>query len=102
MIHDLAYPDDSSVNVHTDCSDIVAREITRCRRVDHVVERMAGDVASAYRNACTHSKCVYMFAGHISVDDIIIIDISAAFGWTGSTGTYSILDGAVAHTWEQL
>ncbi|KAG2856503.1 hypothetical protein PC119_g16210 [Phytophthora cactorum] len=57
---------------------------------------MAGDVASAYRNACTHSECVFMFAGHIPEDNTIIIDLSAAFGWTGSSETYGILGGAVA------
>ncbi|KAE9175954.1 hypothetical protein PF005_g25173 [Phytophthora fragariae] len=46
---------------------------------------MSGDVASAYRNVCTLSECVYMFARHIP-----------AFGWTGSSGTYGVLGGAVA------
>ncbi|KAE9073430.1 hypothetical protein PF010_g25076 [Phytophthora fragariae] len=57
---------------------------------------MAGDVASAYRNVCTHSECVYMFAGHIPEDTAIVIDLAAAFGWTGSSGTYGVLGGAVA------
>ncbi|KAG3137607.1 hypothetical protein PI126_g17315 [Phytophthora idaei] len=59
---------------------------------------MVGDIASAYRNACTHSECVSMFAGYIPGDNAIVIDMSAAFGWTGSAGTYSTLGGAVAFT----
>ncbi|KAG3198440.1 hypothetical protein PC128_g6029 [Phytophthora cactorum] len=57
---------------------------------------MTGDVASAYRNACPHRECVYMFAGYIPEDNAIVIDMFTAFGWTGSAGTYSILGGAVA------
>ncbi|KAG2997505.1 hypothetical protein PC120_g21267 [Phytophthora cactorum] len=37
---------------------------------------MAGDVASAYRNACTHNECAFMFAGHIPEDNAIVIDLS--------------------------
>jgi hypothetical protein len=108
VIHDLSHPDDSSVNMHTDASDVpkptfahcscIAREITRCKRAHPAiaVKVMAGDVASAYRNACTHSHSVHLFAGSIPDDNAIVIDMSAAFGWTGSAGTYSILGGAVA------
>ncbi|KAE9035853.1 hypothetical protein PR002_g7365 [Phytophthora rubi] len=57
---------------------------------------MAGDVASAYRNACIHSECVHLFGGHISEDDAIAIDLSAALGWSGSAGIYGVLGRAVA------
>ncbi|KAE9080903.1 hypothetical protein PF010_g22212 [Phytophthora fragariae] len=108
VIHDLSYPEDGSVNAYTDPSNVpkatfehcssVAREILRCKleNPDHDVLVMAGDVASAYRNAYTHSAYVHMFAGFIPEDNAIIIDMSAAFGWTGSAGTYSVLGGAVA------
>jgi hypothetical protein len=94
--------------MHTDASDVpkatfahcscIAREITRCKRAHPAiaVKVVAGDVASAYRNACTHSHSVHIFAGPIPDDNTIVIDMSAAFGWTGSAGTYSILGGAVA------
>ncbi|KAG6610545.1 uncharacterized protein IUM83_06556 [Phytophthora cinnamomi] len=96
------------VNSHTDPSDVptpsydhcssLARELLRCKRADpsHEVQVMAGDVAVVYRNACTHSECVHLFAGYIPEDNAIVIDLSAAFGWTGYAGTYSVLGGAVA------
>jgi hypothetical protein len=37
-----------------------------------------------------------MFAGHIPEDNAIVVDLSAAFGWTGSSGTYGVLGGTVA------
>ncbi|KAG3006666.1 hypothetical protein PC121_g17738 [Phytophthora cactorum] len=78
------------------CSS-VAREIICCRRTSPATDAklMAGDVATAYPNACTHSECVYMFAGHITEDNATVTDLTAAFGWTGSPGTYGMLGGAV-------
>ncbi|GMF39035.1 unnamed protein product [Phytophthora lilii] len=63
---------------------------------DRAVKVMADDVNSAYRNACIHSGSVHLFTGHIPEDGVIIIDMSAGFGWTGSSGTYNILGGVVA------
>ncbi|KAE9315193.1 hypothetical protein PR003_g19053 [Phytophthora rubi] len=108
VIHDHSFPESESVNYNTDTADVpkpayehcsqIAQEILRCKREnpDDVVRLMAGDVAIAYRNACTHSECVRYFCGHIPEDIAIIIDMSADFGWTGSAGTYSVLGGAVA------
>ncbi|RAW40232.1 hypothetical protein PC110_g3546 [Phytophthora cactorum] len=108
VIHGLSFPEDNSVNSNTDPSELpriafehcssVAREILRCKRKypGRDVMVMTGDVASAYRNACPHRECVYMFAGYIPEDNAIVIDMFTAFGWTGSAGTYSILGGAVA------
>ncbi|KAG3184250.1 hypothetical protein PC128_g13852 [Phytophthora cactorum] len=108
VTHDLSFPKDNYVNANTDpsglpwsafehCSSVV-REILRCKRKDQGRDVMVGDIASAYRNACTHSECVYMFAWYIPGDNAIMIDMSATFGWTGSAGTYSTLGGAVAFT----
>ncbi|KAE9051661.1 hypothetical protein PR001_g1235 [Phytophthora rubi] len=58
--------------------------------------RKTSDVATAYRNECTHSECVRYFCGHIPEDIAIIIDMSAAFEWTSSAGTYSVLSGVIA------
>ncbi|ETP40653.1 hypothetical protein F442_12058 [Phytophthora nicotianae P10297] len=108
VIHDLSSPDGESVNHLTDRSTVtdvtfehcssIAREISKCTRQNPGadVKVMAGDIASAYRNACTHSACVFACAGHIPEDNAIIIDLSAAFGWAGLAGTYSVLGGAVA------
>ncbi|KAE9018535.1 hypothetical protein PR003_g3125 [Phytophthora rubi] len=108
VIHDLSFPEGESVNSNTYTDDVpkpayehcsqIAQEILRCKREqpDDEVHLVAGDVATAYRYACTHSECERYFCGHISEDNAIIIDMSAAFGWTGSAGTYSVLGGAVA------
>ncbi|KAK1940652.1 hypothetical protein P3T76_008103 [Phytophthora citrophthora] len=79
------------------CSSI-AREVRRYQQEDpeHDVLIMTEDVASAYRYAYTHSSCVYFITGHIVEDNALVIDMSAAFGWTGSAGFYSALGGAVA------
>ncbi|GMF41887.1 unnamed protein product [Phytophthora fragariaefolia] len=58
---------------------------------------MAGDVASAFRNIGIHSNSVYLFAGHIEEDDVIVIELAAPIGWTGSPGSYEIAGGAIAH-----
>ncbi|KAE9087058.1 hypothetical protein PF002_g5079 [Phytophthora fragariae] len=107
-IHDRSFPEDGSVNDCTDPANVpkasfehcsrIAREIVRCKQENPEcqIEVMAGDVASAYRNACIHSKCVHLFGGHISEDDAIAIDLSAALGWSGSAGIYGVLGRAVA------
>ncbi|KAE9253105.1 hypothetical protein PF004_g1630 [Phytophthora fragariae] len=76
----------------------IAQEILRCKREKpgDDVHMMTGDVATAYRNECTHSECVRYFCGHIPEDIAIIIDMSAAFGWTSSAGTYSVLSEVIA------
>ncbi|OWZ04799.1 hypothetical protein PHMEG_00023237 [Phytophthora megakarya] len=51
---------------------------------------MAGDVASAFHNISIHSNSVYFFAGQIEEENVIIIELSAPFGWTGSPGFYEI------------
>ncbi|KAE9237088.1 hypothetical protein PF005_g789 [Phytophthora fragariae] len=86
VIHDLSFPEDASINSHTDSTAIttptyehcssIAREILRCKRVKPgcAVKVTAGDVAAAYHNACTHSDCVYIFPGRIPEDNAIVID----------------------------
>jgi hypothetical protein len=109
VIHDLSFPDSSSVNSQTDRSAIprpcfenclsIAREVLRCKQADPDadVKLMAGDVATAYRNAHTHSESVHRFAGHIPKANAIVVDMATAFSWTGSAGTYGVLGGAVAY-----
>ncbi|POM60678.1 hypothetical protein PHPALM_30436 [Phytophthora palmivora] len=57
------------------------------RKYPHAkVEIMAGDVASAFRNISIHSNSVYLFAGQIEEENVLVIELSAPFGWTGSPG----------------
>ncbi|KAG6594274.1 Secreted protein [Phytophthora cinnamomi] len=110
-IHDLSYPEGTSINDCTDQdniikpeythSDAVATEIVKPKRA-HPNARvcvMAGDVASAFRNISIsiHSNSVYLFAGHIEEDDVIVIELAAPFGWTGSPVFYEIAGGTVAY-----
>lgn len=57
----------------------------------------AGDVATAFRNIGIHSESVHLFAGHIQEEHAIVIDMYAAFGWTGSPGAYGVAGDAVAY-----
>ncbi|KAE9219735.1 hypothetical protein PF004_g13520 [Phytophthora fragariae] len=82
-IHDLSYAEGTSIND-------LATEILKSKRA-HPNARvcvMAGDVASAFRNISIHSNSVYLFAGHIKEDDVIVIELAAPFGLTGSPGFY--------------
>jgi hypothetical protein len=118
VIHDLSYPAHSSLNDLTDraavCStyyercDAVAAEIVR-QRVHHPgsdIKEQAGDVASAYRHVCIHSHNAYLFGGRLHCDNALVIDMSAAFGWSGSPGNYGVVGGAISfihgHTTNEL
>ncbi|GMF40568.1 unnamed protein product [Phytophthora fragariaefolia] len=108
-IHDLSYPEGTSINDCTDQGSIIKPEYTHCDAVateilkvkrDYPGARvrvMTGDVAAAFRNISIHNNSVYLFAGHIEEDDIIVIELAAPFGWTGSPGFYEIAGGAIAH-----
>ncbi|POM60418.1 LOW QUALITY PROTEIN: hypothetical protein PHPALM_30734 [Phytophthora palmivora] len=108
-IHDLSYPEGDSINDCTDPDsvikpenshcDAVATEILRAKR-EHPhakVEIIAGDVASSFRNISIHSNSVYLFAGQIEEENVLVIELSAPFGWTGSPGFYEVVGGAISH-----
>ncbi|GMF44372.1 unnamed protein product [Phytophthora fragariaefolia] len=108
-IHDLSYPEGTSIN---DCTgqesitrpgyahcDAVATETVRANhlRPGAEVNLMAGDVASALRNISIHSKSVYRFAGLIEKENVLVIEQSAPFGWTRSPGFYEIVGGVISY-----
>ncbi|KAE9258745.1 hypothetical protein PR003_g35085, partial [Phytophthora rubi] len=108
-IHDLSFPEGSSINDITDQTsitkpdyshcDAVAVEILKVKREqpNATVKIMAGDVASAFRNVSIHTNSVYLFAGLIEEDNALVIELAAPFGWTGSPGFYEIFGGAISH-----
>jgi hypothetical protein len=108
-IHDVSFPEVVSINDCTDQQSIIKPEYNHCDAVAAEILKakrnnprasicvMVGDVASAFRHISIHSKSVYLFAGHIEEDDVIVIELSAPFGWTGSPGFYEIARGAIAH-----
>ncbi|KAE8891702.1 hypothetical protein PF003_g24438 [Phytophthora fragariae] len=109
VIHDLSFPEGASINDATDATsictpvfepcDAIAVEILRQRRhhPDVEIQLQAGDVASAFRNVCTHSQSAYLFGGRLLPDNALVIDTLAAFGWSGSPASYGIIGGAIAH-----
>ncbi|KAG2502690.1 hypothetical protein JM16_009640 [Phytophthora kernoviae] len=109
-IHDLSFPEGTSINDCTDQDSIIKPDYAHCDAVASEILRlkrentgaricvMACDVASAFRNIGIHSNSVYLFAGHIEEDDVIVLELAAPFGWTGSPGFYEIAGGAIAHT----
>ncbi|RLN54448.1 hypothetical protein BBJ29_007964 [Phytophthora kernoviae] len=108
-IHDLSFPEGSSINDCTDQDsitkpdynhcDAVATEILRAKHnhPEAEIQIMAGDVASAFRNISIHSNSVCLFAGLIEKENVLVIELSAPFGWTGSPGFYEIFGGAISH-----
>ncbi|OWZ02541.1 LOW QUALITY PROTEIN: hypothetical protein PHMEG_00025881 [Phytophthora megakarya] len=107
-IHDLSFPEGASINDFTDqdaipranfCHcDAVAAEILRCKQEfpDAEIKIMAGDVTSAFRNVSIHSRSVHRFAGRIEIENTFVIELACPFGWTGSSGEYEVISGAVA------
>ncbi|POM78809.1 LOW QUALITY PROTEIN: Hypothetical protein PHPALM_3620 [Phytophthora palmivora] len=104
-IHDLSFPESSSINDSTDQDSITKPDYRHCDAIlrakyNHPgaeIHVMAGDVASAFRNVSIHSNSVYLFAGLIEEVNALVIEHSAPFGWTGSPGFYEIFGGVISH-----
>ncbi|EGZ06938.1 hypothetical protein PHYSODRAFT_408630, partial [Phytophthora sojae] len=105
VIHDLSCPVNVSLNDHTDRTAICQPKYQHCdavattivqekkRHPGAEVKEQAGDVSSAYRHVCIHSQCVHLFGVRLHRDAALIIDMSAAFGWSGSPGNYGVVGG---------
>ncbi|POM81675.1 Hypothetical protein PHPALM_323 [Phytophthora palmivora] len=110
-IHDLSFPEGSSINDCTDQDsitkpdyrhyDAVVTDILRAKYNHRGAEIhvMAGDVACAFRNISIHSTSVYLCTGLIEEENALVIELSAPFGWTGSPGFYDIFGGAISHVY---
>ncbi|POM74216.1 Hypothetical protein PHPALM_8861 [Phytophthora palmivora] len=104
-IHDLSFPEGSSISDCTDQDSISKPDHSHCDVVTTVVLRakynhsgaeihvMTGDVVSAFRNIGMYSNSFYLFAGLIEEENALVIELSAPFGWTGSPGFYEIFGG---------
>ena len=55
-----------------------------------------GDVHQAFRNLRAHSKIAKWFGSHIPELGIVVLDLSAAFGWTGSPAIYCSMRNSIA------
>ncbi|OWZ12014.1 Secreted protein [Phytophthora megakarya] len=108
-IHDLSYPEGESVNDYTDQASITKPDYVHCDGVENdillvmreypnaEVDGMAADVAFAFRNINIHSNSVFLSVGRIEEEKVIVIELSASFGWAGSSGFYEIVGEAVSH-----
>ncbi|GMF51163.1 unnamed protein product [Phytophthora fragariaefolia] len=106
-IDDLSYPEGTSINDCTDQGSIIKPEHTHCDAVATEILKvkrdypgawvrvMAGDVAASFRNISIHRNSVYLFAGHIEEDGIIVIELASPLGWT--PGFYEIAGGSIAY-----
>lgn len=109
LIHDLSYPKGGSVNDATDRSDLPAIQYahvaTIARRIDELASDtddvetmiMTGDVKGAFRHLRVASKHVSWMGALINQLRVLVIDMSAPFGWTCSPTYYGAFGGAI--TW---
>ncbi|KAG3205178.1 hypothetical protein PC128_g1525 [Phytophthora cactorum] len=108
-IHDLSYPEGSSISYCTDQDSTtkpdynhgaaVARAILKAKQdfPGAVAYVMAEDVATAFRNISIYSNSAYLLAGLIEEENALVIELSAPFGWTRFPGFYEIFGGAISH-----
>ncbi|OWZ18818.1 LOW QUALITY PROTEIN: hypothetical protein PHMEG_0007025 [Phytophthora megakarya] len=108
VIDDLSYPPNGSVNDYTDQSAIYQPRYEHCDKIaggitrqrsrfpDPEVKQRTGDVASPYRHICVHSQSVHLFGGRLPQDIALVVDLSAAFGWGGSSGSYAVVGETIS------
>lgn len=108
LIHDLSFPDQESTNdisLKTNYPTIeyhhvaaVAQRIEYCKaRYPGVpVKIKKGDVKGAFRHLMMSSKHVQWMGANVRELGVLIIDVSAPFGWTGSTVYYGVFGGAIS------
>jgi hypothetical protein len=108
-IHDLSYPKDDSVNsafvadsvprVRYDSVAIIARRIENLVQVGHAgrIRVLKGDVKTAFRHLRTRANQVFRMAASVKELGILVIDMSAPFGWSGSPPCYAFFGRAI--TW---
>ena len=63
-------------------------EMNRLAPLEVMLMGKCGDVNKAFRNLRAHTRIAKWFGTHIPELGLVIIDLSAAFGWTGSPFMY--------------
>ncbi|KAE9280210.1 hypothetical protein PR003_g28022, partial [Phytophthora rubi] len=107
-IHDLSFPEGSSVNdltadslaidVSYDGAAALANRILEVQaQFPQLVKMLSGDVAGAFRNIPIHADHVGRFSGVIRELGILVIDLSCPFGWSDSPRQYWIAGNAIKH-----
>lgn len=110
LIHDLSFPRGYSTNDMSDTSEtpeldykhvaIIARRILECKKRYRgvTIKMLKGDVKGAFRHLMIASGHVHWMAATIPELGVLIIDMSAPFGWTSSPAYYGVVGGAI--TWQ--
>ncbi|ETI54050.1 hypothetical protein F443_03094 [Phytophthora nicotianae P1569] len=92
LIHDLSYPEDSSINhcsTQSKLPDLNYESVRRiARRIEELAERhptlkiklLKGDEKTAFRLIAVATRLAAHFAG--STGDLAVIDLALPFGWT--------------------
>jgi hypothetical protein len=108
-IHDLSYPKDDSVNsafvadsvprVRYDSVVIIARRIENLVQAGHAgrIRVLKSNVKTAFRHLRTRANQVFRMAASVKELSILVIFMSAPFGWSGSPPCYARLGRAI--TW---
>ncbi|OWZ09219.1 hypothetical protein PHMEG_00018116 [Phytophthora megakarya] len=107
LIHDLSFPKGRSTNDASDKTSFpnakytavaaVVRRIGECAR-RHPGVRICiakGGVNGVFRHLMLASKTVCWMGGRLPEQHALIIDMSAPFGWSGSSPFYSAFGGAI-------
>ena len=113
IIHNLSFPESNSINDLTVQKSLPRPEYKHCSViVDHILnlkdvfpkeslEMMAGDVANAFRHVSINENYVKYFAGTVPELNILVIELSLTFGWTGSPCEYDVFGGAINYLHEK-
>lgn len=108
LIHDLSDPKGGSVNDATDRSTLptivyipvaaVARRVETlyAERPDLDIEIMKGDVKGAFRHLRGASRHVGWMGALLQQLGVLVIDLSAPFGWSASPTFYGAVGGSIS------
>lgn len=108
-IHDLSFPAGRSVNdafVKESAPETTYQYVTAlARRIEYLAARypsteiclLKGDVKGAFRHLMTNATHVHHMGAFMPELDVLVIDLAAPFGWSGSPPFYCAFGRAI--TW---
>ncbi|OWZ13332.1 LOW QUALITY PROTEIN: hypothetical protein PHMEG_00013357 [Phytophthora megakarya] len=91
VMHDLSFPVDIPLNDFTNSDAICELHFGHC-------DAIATEIMDQHQRHpdADINNCVYLFGGRLDRDRALVIDMSAAFGWSDSPGNYGTVGGAIA------
>jgi hypothetical protein len=109
IVHDESFPrtrglsiNAATINIpleihHDGVKQIARWGLDESTRYPDTAVMMTGDVSGAFRHVPINCWFCGHFSGYIPELDIIVVNLSLPFGWTGSPVTYSIAGQAIKH-----